>query len=134
MARKEKQNERPRKKDRNRKEVHILAYAHVPQTKMKLDYFILSHDVAGNYATVLKILFLGIFALNWEKIGSKKEILLKKFFFSLLIINFHIFQGVTFWLSFLHVCSQDDWEGDDVFVHKDTEADYLSDDKQPELK
>lgn len=41
---------------------------------------------------------------------------------------------VTFWLSFLHVRSQDDWGGDHVFVHKDTEADYPSDDKQPELK
>ena len=37
VARKEIQKERPRKKDQNRKEVHILAYAHVPKTKMKLN-------------------------------------------------------------------------------------------------
>ena len=69
-------------------------------------------------------------AENW----SKKEILLKKFFFPLLIINIPYIPKVTFWLSFLHVCSQDDWGGDDVFVHKDTEADHPSDDKQPGLK
>ena len=72
VAKKEIQKERPRKKDQNRKEVHILAYAHVPKTKMKLNYFILLL-VAGNHATVLKILFLGIFKLNWEKIGPKKR-------------------------------------------------------------
>ena len=81
VARKEKQKDGPRKKDRNRKEVHILAYAHLPKTKMKLDYFILLRDVAGNYATVLKILFLGIFTLNWEKIGPKKRFYYKGFFF-----------------------------------------------------
>lgn len=80
VARKEKQKERPRKKDRNRKEVHILAYAHVPKTKMKLNYFILLL-IAGNHGTVLKILFLGIFMLNWQKIGPKKRFLLKKCFF-----------------------------------------------------
>ena len=73
VARKEKQKDRPKKKDRNRKEVHILACAHLPKTKMKLDYFILLHDVAGNYAAVLKILFLSIFTLNWQKIGPKKR-------------------------------------------------------------
>ena len=72
VARKEIQKERPRKKDQNRKEVHILAYVHVPKTKMKLNYFILLL-VAGNHATVLKILFLGIFKLNWQKIGPKKR-------------------------------------------------------------
>ena len=36
VARKEIQKERPRKKDQNRKEVDILAYAQVPKTKMKL--------------------------------------------------------------------------------------------------
>lgn len=68
VTRKEKQKERPRKKDRSRKDVHILAYAHVPKTKMKLNCFIVLL-VTGNHATVLKILFLGIFMLNWQKIG-----------------------------------------------------------------
>ena len=72
VARKEKQRERPRKKGRNKKEVHILAYAHVPQTKMKLN-FILLHHVAGNYARVLKNLFLHIFTVNWQKIGPKER-------------------------------------------------------------
>lgn len=73
VARKEKQKERPRKKARNRKQVHILAYAHLPKTKMKLNYLIILHNVAGNYATILEILFLGIFTLNWQKIGAKKR-------------------------------------------------------------
>ena len=68
VARKEKQKERPRKKDRSRQDVHILAYAQVPKTKMKLNCFIVLL-VTGNHATVLKILFLGIFMLNWQKIG-----------------------------------------------------------------
>lgn len=57
----------------------------------------------------------------------------KVFFFFATNNKYSVFQGY-FWFLFLHVCSQDDWEGDDVFVHKDTEADYPSADKQPELK
>ena len=101
VARKEIQKERPRKKDQNRKEVHILAYAHVPKTKMKLNYFILLL-VAGNHATVLKILFLGIFKLNWQKIAPKKRFYLKSVFFSLLIINIPYSKG--YFLVIISTC------------------------------
>lgn len=100
MARKEIQKERPRKKDQNRKEVHILAYGHVPKTKMRLNYFILLL-VAGNHATVLKILFLGIFKLNWQKIAPKKRFK-KCFFFSLLIINIPYSKG--YFLVLISTC------------------------------
>ena len=101
VAKKEIQKERPRKKDQSRKEVHILAYAQVPKTKMKLNYFILLL-VAGNHATVLKILFLGIFKLNWEKIGPKRDFIKKVFFFSLLIINIPYSKG--YFLVLISTC------------------------------
>ena len=68
VARKGEQKERPRKKDWNRKKSTFWLMYMYQKTKMKLNYFILLL-VAGNHATILKILFLGIFMLNWQKIG-----------------------------------------------------------------
>ena len=85
VTRKEKQKGKPRKKDWSIKEVHILAYAHVPKTKMKLN-FILLHNVAGNSARVLKNYFYAFSRLIGRKLVQKSELSKKNVFLLLLII------------------------------------------------
>lgn len=82
VARKEKQKERPRKKDRNRKEVRILAYARVPKTKMELtcNYFILLHKCNRKLCNSIKKRIFRHFHAKLAENWSKKEILLKKIF------------------------------------------------------
>ena len=97
VARKEIQKERPRKKDQNRKEVDILAYAQVPKTKMKLNYFILLP--CNSIKNLIFRHFQAKLAENW----TKKEILLKKcFFFPLLIINIPYSKG--YFLVLISTC------------------------------